>query len=825
MTTADLTPVVVEPKPLPPEVARPEPIKHGYELPVMKGYGKPTTTTEYHAADGSIAFLVCRWDATPKKPKLFAPVTMVDGELAFKGYPAPRPILNVPSLLAAPTAPVLVVEGEKCAVAAAKYVPEGWIITTWASGAASVKLNDWSPLRERRCVIWPDNDEAGMQAAIQLSNILNDLRAPNAIVILPTGLPEGWDLGDPLPNNASADGVTRILMRTLDQAALPEPPVHYRNGHQVNGEILPPEPSQPPPVHEILVPEGTVGAYVALGTDPGNDNYFFFSTEAKRLIKLARREISTSEGILSLHADYSWWRDTFLSGTRSKDGLEAFQARETKHIGNYLRSACHRQGIFNENRIRSRGVFIDKEHVITHVGHEVWVDGHVVDPSTITTSYVYPLTEQIMPIANVKPLTGDDGKLIVDVAHGLRWEKAVYADLLLGLIATAPICGALRWKTHGIITGPKGAGKSWVLEEFVGKCLGSFAIKALGESTAAGIRSRLRHERLPVTFDEAESASGPNGGLRMDQLIELMRAASKATDAVVLKGSSNHSGQSFSLNTMFILGCIGIPISKPADLSRTVVLTLRGAQAEDGHERKRLATHFAELTDKLSRLPDHVAEKLLRRMSRLAPIVQKNADTFRDVIASQHADSRTGDQLGVLFAGRYNLEYEGLIPKDRAAQMLHGIDWSMFTHGPSSREDLMLLAHMASEIVRVDAPQGLSLHRTIGELIAYASRIAVDPRLPCEDAKDNLQRYGLRSVMGQGDVPGFIMHATHPFLDKVFSRSDYPKGYYDIIARNPGVVRSQAMANKSLSIGQAGNKRPYIWIPADLVCSQVDGVE
>ena len=99
---------------------------------------------------------------------------------------------------AEPSKPILIVEGEKSAEAAEKLFPD-FICMTWQGGANAVNMTDWSPLENREVVICPDNDEAGVKAALQIANILDANYANKAkIVCLPKVLPAKWDVADPI---------------------------------------------------------------------------------------------------------------------------------------------------------------------------------------------------------------------------------------------------------------------------------------------------------------------------------------------------------------------------------------------------------------------------------------------------------------------------------------------------------------------------------------------------------------------------------------------------------------------------------------------------
>jgi len=168
-------------------------------------------TYEYRNADGSIAFIIARWEAhNGHKKKSFSPFCWNGSEWVSKQLiPAgKRPLLNLDKITANPAAPILWVEGEKKAIVARKYLPEQWIVTTWAGGADGITGTDISPLAGRIVTAWPDNNEAGLRAVKKLAAAIPSVR----VVDLPLDLPDGWDLGDPLPEGRTAEWVADLIV-------------------------------------------------------------------------------------------------------------------------------------------------------------------------------------------------------------------------------------------------------------------------------------------------------------------------------------------------------------------------------------------------------------------------------------------------------------------------------------------------------------------------------------------------------------------------------------------------------------------------------------
>ena len=185
-------------------------------------YGAPSKSSPYYDAEGRVIGYMCRWDfenADGEADKLVLPIvycSLGNGQKGWRsaGFPAPRPLYNLPEILRRPLATVLVVEGEKPADAAATMFPE-MVVTTSAHGAKSPAESDWSPLRERSAVICPDNDAIGLEYVNEVAGLVGKAGAASVRVAqVPADFPPKWDLADPMP-----DGWTTQRWQKLMDAA------------------------------------------------------------------------------------------------------------------------------------------------------------------------------------------------------------------------------------------------------------------------------------------------------------------------------------------------------------------------------------------------------------------------------------------------------------------------------------------------------------------------------------------------------------------------------------------------------------------------------
>jgi hypothetical protein len=138
-----------------------------------------STSWRYLDAAGQLLGLVVRFDRPANSllnDKQFKPFTFCAGpngarEWRCKGFSDPRPLYGLDLLASRPAARVLVVEGERTAVAAGKRFPE-YVVVTSSGGAMAARKTDWTPLAGRHVVVWPDADEPGAQyGGARVSNL------------------------------------------------------------------------------------------------------------------------------------------------------------------------------------------------------------------------------------------------------------------------------------------------------------------------------------------------------------------------------------------------------------------------------------------------------------------------------------------------------------------------------------------------------------------------------------------------------------------------------------------------------------------------------
>ena len=122
--------------------------------------GLPVETWNYFDASGHQSFQVWRFESEGKKT--IRPLSYWADGWQWRALPEPRPLYGLDRLAENPSAPVVVVEGEKSADAASRIFPDSVCVTSPGGSKAATKA-DWTPLAKRQILLWPDADEAGLK--------------------------------------------------------------------------------------------------------------------------------------------------------------------------------------------------------------------------------------------------------------------------------------------------------------------------------------------------------------------------------------------------------------------------------------------------------------------------------------------------------------------------------------------------------------------------------------------------------------------------------------------------------------------------------------
>jgi hypothetical protein len=186
---------------------------HKRRIPPLRNDRKREMVWPWRDANGFLLKVTQRFPHS-QKGKEVLPFTLWETgrdqyEWRQKDLATPRSLYGLERLVAHPDALVIVCEGEKACDEAEKVFPECVAVTS--GSATSARNADWSPLRGRGVVIWPDHDEAGQRYGREVQECLPDFASSIASVQIPAEFPAKWDLADPSPPGWNATRLRELL--------------------------------------------------------------------------------------------------------------------------------------------------------------------------------------------------------------------------------------------------------------------------------------------------------------------------------------------------------------------------------------------------------------------------------------------------------------------------------------------------------------------------------------------------------------------------------------------------------------------------------------
>lgn len=705
-----------------------------------KAWGKPTLKTHYKDEQGRTVGYVARYEHAEGKDTI--PITYCKNKKTglcawkWKGFAKPRPLLNLDKITSAKdNTPILIVEGEKCAeIAQAKL---SIIVTCWAGGTNAIDYVNFEPLLRHKVFIMPDNDETGIKCA---NNIKKKL--PNAEIVFPdASKPKGYDIADYIQNENWTEKEIKEFIKTRKEREPIEEP-----------EIIGPIPTKSAPSEEVraeTIETNTETSkeesepFIILGKD-SDKNYCYYSKN-DRQIHVWSATNHTKNNFIQL-ASWDYWEDRFEGNTTA--------------ISNFLIRKCQQKGIFEAERIRGRGAWLDNGRNVYHSGGYLVVDGVKCDLSLKNSEYIYE-SRSMLEHETCEPLKVEESRKLADICEKLNFTNYLDNFLLAGFIAVAPICGVMPWRSHIWVTGSSGSGKTWITDNLVHRMISKTALMVQGNTTEAGIRQALQSDARPVLIDEAESQDQA-GMKRMQNIMELARQSSSPEGGKIIKGSASGSSITFDIRSSFYFSSIGVSARYKADLSRISILHLKKNTSITASE------DFEELEQmyKETFAMDDMANGLRARSFKMAPIIAKNAKILSEA-TRMILGSRGGDQIGALLAGYYSLISDDVLTLERAQIWVNSHDWEVYKEDDKDLDEQQAYSVLMESIIRHETDDG-TRNLSIGELIEYGTTSA--------DA--TLARHGIRVK----DKWVYIAN-SHVELKKIYKDTQFSDKWKDQFLR------------------------------------------
>lgn len=503
------------------------------------------------------------------------------------------------------------------------------------------------------------------------------------------------------------DTVSRILLDAVAPPMEPEydsPPEEYYDVIEQTNPL------------DLIRPMGHNGA----------GEYVFFPRTEGVIVSLTASAMGRIQNLYRL-APREFWETHFgVAGEKVSDSSICSLASAA------LMAECQRKGVFRSETVRGVGVWREGDAAVVNCGDQVYTlpEGPSCDPSDFVGKNIYTSGPSVVDM-DVDPLSNAQANELREICKQLSWAKPQFADLLAGWCVVAPIGGALRWRPHAVVTGPKGSGKSTVHDLIVKNVVGDIGIYNAGLTTEAKVRRDIGESSRPYILDEFESET-QSQRTNTEKILTLARLSSSGA-------SAGNAYENFTLRSCFFFAAINPRIEHGADKDRITMLTLVP-------DTKSPPEKFIELEHRIiTTLTPEYGKRLFRRTVENLDALLANIDTFTIEAAKVLGSRRDGDQVGPLIAGAFSLTSRKKVTREEAAAWMARQDWDWHVAAKDVPDSEKLMQYIMTARARYDV-DGSSRESSIGELVA---RAADKGGMLCDASTDALKQYGIKVADGK----------------------------------------------------------------------------
>lgn len=650
------------------------------------------------------------------------------------------PLWNVDELQEHQNREIVLWEGQKDASIGKKYIKD-FISIGWYQGAGNTDQTEWYQLRGREVWYIFDADISGRKSIGEIKKISKEYDFILHLVYPPADVKKGWSLADELFKGLSSEEFKTYLNASstkIDKKYIDDNPFEFK----------------------IL---GYSGEYIT-----------FYPFGSKKVIK--HKATAIGKSTLMTLMDRSLWGDYYA---KSEGGIAWDCA-----TNDILRIADN-SPVFDPSIIRGSGAWMDDGKLIINTGNHLLIDGKKHELFNSPGSFVYERGLP-MPYTIENQATTEDIKTISQIVNKFKWTSKIYSKLLLGWILLAPFGGALKWRPHIWITGRKGSGKSWILENILYPLIGiDFGIRGFGTSTPAGVRNALCNTSKCTIMDEMESDNLKYTEY-IDQIMKAFREGSSGSGygAATLHGSSDGEGRQWIVQSMACFASIGAAIKCGADKSRFTILPL---DIERNHKKRE--KNFDEICKNVKFITRILGRSIVSRTLNKFDNVIKSIDIMINQMIDYAKNKRESDQIGTLLGGAWMFENDEPPTASIAKEWLKEQNIEILKRVSNDKPDEELCI---SEILngKIELTNGaLRVKMNISSVLEYwylnESESIINENLPIEDMqiiKRELSQTGIKTVNKNGKLT-IRFAINHPGIKKILKETPWQFIYDEMLTR------------------------------------------
>jgi len=617
---------------------------------------------------------------------------------------------------------IILVEGEADGVS---MLYAGFSNARAIGGVTGVTSDDIeSLLRYDVIIILLDGDQAGRTAREILKKKL--IAADYTGDILIARLPDGAD-----PDNLIKSGKADIIKKAIENArSKPSAPAAKREA----------------PAEKIKPP------FIFVGWT--EKNYYIIPKNQSIPISIGRAD-GLIKNMLCDIAPRRWWLDHFSH----KNEIDFPSALE------WFRCNAQKKGLYDPGSILGAGAHEENGKIVINTGKNLFIDGKEISYPEYEGELLFSRSRIFFDVSG-DPWNERQGWDFFRELCNYGFSNPIDWIILAGWIALAPFSSLLHRRPHLGIMGPKGCGKTTLLDNIIRPAIGSMGVYGNKGQTEAGIRQTIGTNCMTVILDEFEAHNKADEE-KNKKILDLARSA-YGGDGVVIKGTTSGTPLLFQTQAMFLFLAINIWFDNDADRTRIPRISMKLSKNQIGKTfdfsglRKRILNNFFQVKNNITDCKKYIADNI-------------------------GGDARLGDTYGPLIAGCWSVISDSPFLKDTEDRNTEFMS-AMLNIGESSEEldEEKLLETILSHVVDV----GVGDKQTVAEMIESSKLVSGKPT---EDAR--LKQMGIRRdryLKISGTAFNVIaIAAKNKYIKEMLKDSAFQGDYKNILSRHPAVMEEK----------------------------------
>lgn len=637
--------------------------------------------------------------------------------------------------------PVLMVEGQKCAQAADELLSDLFLCTSEYGGLKNAELE---VLRGKTVYRWIDPDNAGVKKLVEFKQLIKDFDINLHVVKSPVRKPQGWDIADAINEGWTKEQLVEHIESTgsLEDESFVEDGMDFK----------------------II---GVTNTYV-----------YFFPKDSKQITWYKKNGI-TKNAMMHL-MEKSRWEEFFYDHDKKRVDWD--------NATNYIMRQAANAPFYYNTMIRGAGAWKDRGRLVLNCGNKLIVDGKDHDLYDFDSDFIYEKKDMI-PYTMHESFSISESKELLNILGLIRFSHPADYLILAGWILLAPFGGALKWRPKVWISGPRGAGKTYIIDDIITPILGkNFGHIAPGTSSEAAIRRQAGTNSLPNIHDEMESDNRMFAE-NINNILMFYRVGSSGDNGGILKVSESGDIQKWISQCMALFASIGAAIKSGADKSRITVINMKSPKSGSLDNREE---RFKELSKKVEILTESWSIGFNSRTLQIWPEVEKCIKVMVTVCSELLGTRREGDQIGTLLAGAYMIDHDKAPIASEASEWVKALDIDNISSDKHTKldEELVIDEILSHKIRIVENVNTYEL--SISNLLIYwfmknDVAMGIDSSLSdlnygVNQIKISLTEYGILPVKRKNKI--YIQIAkSHPKIKEILKNTPWQDNYTDFLKR------------------------------------------